>query len=175
MANLTNRRVTAKVGLVTVVLLVAFAALVPAATNVGGSTVNTFSLSGKYHGTLKLTNPSRDCYIYEFPASSHLYDTIKLDPLTGVLSGLKTTSWFFLDTEPKQGTYVSAHTSSSSHGARIEAENPNVSISFSQTSGTIKFNGKTGSVNMKMVFNTGVENTVTETLIGNWSCPAVLH
>lgn len=175
MANFKSPRVRAKVGLVAVVLLAALAALVPAATNVAGSTINTFTLSGKYHGTLTLTNPSKDCYIYEFPTSSHLYDTIKLDPITGVLSGLKTTSWFFLDTEPKQGTYVSTHTSSSSHGARIEPENPNVSISFSQTSGSIKFDGKTGSVDMKMVFNTGVANTVTETLIGNWSCPAVLH
>ena len=50
-----------------------------------------------------------------------------------------------------------------------------MSISFSQTSGTIKFDGKTGSVDMKMVFNTGVANTVTEALVGNWSCPAVLH
>jgi hypothetical protein len=28
---------------------------------------------------------------------------------------------------------------------------------------------------MKVVFNNGFENTVTETLIGNWSCPAVNH
>ena len=65
MANFKSRRARAKVGLVTLVLLAAFAALVPAATNVAGSTVNAFTLSGKYHGMLKLTNPSKDCYIYE--------------------------------------------------------------------------------------------------------------
>jgi len=168
METFKGKRARAKVGFTAVVLLAGVAGLVPTATAAAGGSVNAFVVSGKYHGTLTLTNPRKDCYIDEF-SNRQLLDTIRLDPLTGVLSGLKPKSWFFVATEPKEGTFVKGTS------ARLRPDNNNVDIAFSQISGTIKFYGKTGSVKMKVVFNNGFENTVTETVIGNWSCPVVNH
>jgi hypothetical protein len=167
METFKGRRARARVGFTAVVLLAGVAGLVPTATAAAGGSVNTFVVSGKYHGTLTLANPKKDCYIDEI-SNIHL-DSIRLDPLTGVLSGLKPKSWFFVVTEPKQGIFVNGKT------ARLRPDNNNVDITFSQTSGTIKFDGKTGSLNIKVVFNNGFENTVTETVIGTWSCPVVNH
>jgi hypothetical protein len=134
---------------------------------------NTLVLSGKYHGTLKLTDLSVNCFIEEFN-NSHLSDAVKLTSLTGTISGLRPKSWFFLLTEPKQGRYTTKHTNGAT-AARLRPTNANVVLSFSQTSGTINFNGATGSADLKVVFNNGYENTVTESLVANWSCPTVHH
>jgi len=135
--------------------------------------VNTLVLSGKYHGTLKLSNPATNCFVDEF-SNPHLSDSVKLISLTGAISGLKPRSWFFLLTEPKQGTFTTKHTNVAT-AARLRPTNANVTIAFSQTSGTIKFEGATGSADLKVVFNNGFENTVTEEMVGSWSCPTVHH
>jgi hypothetical protein len=109
METFKGRRARARVGVTAVVLLAGVAGLVPTATAAAAGSVNTFVLSGKYHGMLTLTNPRKDCYIDEF-SNPHLLDSIRLDPLTGVLSGLKPKSWFFVDTGPKQGTFVKGTT-----------------------------------------------------------------
>ncbi|HEV2427393.1 MAG TPA: hypothetical protein VGS61_04145 [Acidimicrobiales bacterium] len=136
-----------------------------------GSPVNTFTLSGKYHGTLKIPNPTKDCFIEEF-STPGLFDTIRFDYMTGAISGQTTKSWYFVATEPHQGTFVTK-VSSHTNTARLRPENNSVTIQFTQTSGTIVFSGKTGSVNMRVVYNNGYANTVTETLSGSWSCPKV--
>ncbi|MFI5036385.1 MAG: hypothetical protein ACHQFZ_09310 [Acidimicrobiales bacterium] len=143
----------------------------PMASTADGSSVNTFTLSGKYHGTLKLANPTKDCFIDEF-SNTHLVDTIRFDYLTGSLTGLTTTSWYFVATEPKQGTFTTKLNGPGNTG-RLRPENNNVTVGFFEASGTIKFGGKTGSVNLKVVFNNGYANTVTETLTGSWSCPKI--
>jgi len=168
-----SRRARASIGLTGVVLLSGVSGLVPVATASAAGGVNTFTVSGKYHGTLSITNPVADCFIEEFD-NPHLSDAVKLGPLTGSLSGLKPKSWFFLATEPKEGTFVTKHTNDAT-AARLRPTNENDTIAFSQTSGTIHFHGTTGAVNLKVVFNNGYENTVTETVIGNWSCPLVHH
>jgi hypothetical protein len=141
-------------------------------TNAGGSATNTFTLTGRYHGTLTISNPTSECFVDEF-SNPHLSDSVKLD-MTGSLAGLKPHSWFFLATEPKQGTFTTKHTNIAT-AARLRPTNLNYMIAFSQTSGTIVFNGKTGSVNLRTVFNNGYENTVTATMVGTWSCPTVQH
>jgi hypothetical protein len=138
-----------------------------------GAKPNTFTVSGTYHGTLTVMNPASDCFIEEFN-NPHLSDAVKLGPLTGALSALKGTAWSFLATEPRQGTFVTAHTNQSI-AARLRPLNPNAQIAFSQTSGTITFAGKTGSAHMRMVFNNGGQDTVTESVVGSWSCPVVHH
>ena len=156
--------------------LVAVAVALGAAAATGtahGAKVDTFTVSGKYHGTLTLTNPGADCFIDEF-SSRYLSDSVKLDPLTGSLSGLAGKDWFFLATEPRQGTFVTKATNQAT-SAKIRPVNANDTIAFSQTSGTITFDGKTGSASMTMVFNNGYENTVTVTVSGSWSCPVVHH
>jgi hypothetical protein len=158
-------------GLVLTMLMAGLATLV-SLTSAGGSTTNTLTLSGKYHGTLTVSNPASECFVDEF-SNSHLSDSVKLD-MTGTLVGLKPQSWFFLATEPKQGTFTTKHTNTAT-AARLRPTNLNQMISFSQTSGTIAFNGKTGSVNVRTVFNNGYENTVTATMVGTWSCPTVHH
>jgi hypothetical protein len=135
--------------------------------------VNTFTVSGKYHGTLTIPNPSRDCTINDYK-NPHLSDSVNLYSITGVLSGLPEKSWSFLATEPKQGTFVTTKTNQAT-SAKLRPSNPNDTVGFSQTSGTIKFDGKAGSVNLKMVYDNGIAATVTVTVIGNWSCPVVNH
>jgi hypothetical protein len=168
-----TRTARSRIGFTAVVLLAGVAGLVPTASAAPGGTVNTFTVSGKYHGTLTLTNPGADCIINEY-SNPHLSDSVNLDPMTGVLSGLKPKIWSFLATEPKQGTFVTKHTNQAT-SAKLRPGNLNAVIAFSQTSGTITFDGAKGSVNMKMVFDNGVENTVTETVVGNWTCPLVHH
>jgi hypothetical protein len=133
---------------------------------------NQFTVTGKYHGTLTVTNPAVGCFVDEF-SNPHLSDSVKLG-MSGTLSGLHPTSWFLLITEPRQGTFVTKH-SNQATSAKLRPTNANVDIGFSQTSGTIAFNGRTGSVNLKVVFNNGYENTVSGTLAGSWSCPRVQH
>jgi hypothetical protein len=173
MRTFLTRRIGTRVGFVAAVLLFGVAELAPTATAAGGGAVNTFTVSGKYHGVLTLTNPGTDCIINEY-SNPHLSDSVNLDPLAGVLSGLKPKVWSFLATESKQGTFVTKHTNQAT-SAKLRPANPNAVIAFSQTSGSITFNGMTGSVNLKMVFDSGVADTVTETVVGNWSCPVVHH
>jgi len=173
METFTARRAGSRFGLTAVTLLAVVACCSPTASAAPGGAVNTFAVMGKYHGTLTLTSPGADCFIEEY-SNPHLSDAVKLGPITGTLSGLKPTIWSFLATEPRQGTFVTKHTNEAT-AARLRPENPNQTIAFSQTSGTVTFNGATGSVNMKVVFNNGYEDTVSESVIGNWSCPVVHH
>jgi hypothetical protein len=172
MKTFQARRV-AKVGFTVAVLLAGVAGFASTATAAGSGAVNTFTVSGKYHGTLTLANPGTDCIINEYK-NPHLADSVNLEPLTGVLSGLKPKIWSFLATESKQGTFVTKHTNPAT-SAKLRPANLNAVIAFSQTSGSITFDGTTGSVNMKMVFDSGVADTVTETVVGNWTCPVVHH
>jgi len=144
-------------------------ALAPWAT---AAPANQFTVTGKYHGTLTVTTPANACFVDEF-SNPHLSDSVKLG-MTGSLSGLHPTSWFLLITEPRQGTFVTKHTNQAT-SAKLRPTNANFDIAFSQTSGTIAFNGKTGSVKLKVVYNNGYENTVSGTVAGSWSCPTVQH
>jgi hypothetical protein len=172
MKTFQTRRV-ATVGFTVAVLLAGVAGFAPIATAASGGAVNTFTVSGKYHGTLTLANPGTDCIINEY-SNPHLSDSVNLEPLTGVLSGLKPKIWSFLATESKQGTFVTKHTNQAT-SAKLRPANLNAVIAFSQTSGSITFDGTRGSVNMKMVFDSGAADTVTETVVGNWTCPVVHH
>jgi hypothetical protein len=173
MEMLKARRARTGLAFTAVVMLAGVTGLLPISPGAGGSTVNTLTVSGKYHGTLTLTNTGADCIINEY-SNPNFSDSVNLDPLTGVLSGLKPKSWSFLATEPKQGIFVTKHTNQAT-SAKLKPANPNSVVAFSQTSGTITFDGTTGSVNMKMVFDNGIENTVTVKVIGSWACSVVHH
>jgi hypothetical protein len=145
----------------------------PGVAGAKGAT-NTFTFTGMYGGSLKLTPSSENCtYGKTLNGKSFM---VNLSHLKGSVTGAGSGPWGLTVFVPKQGTtHVAAanvhalnDTTFQSNGSPITA--------LDETSGTVTTNGTTGTINLEVEYHTLAGNTYggTDTVTGSWSCPQAL-
>lgn len=147
------------------------AAIAPFDQGITGASapVNTFTLSGHYHGTLKMTDPATDCLIRIDQTRISVFLT-----LHGKISGLISKKMTFSDFEPKNGKYTQKKATPNGGPIGFDTD---TSTGISDLSGNEVFSTTTGSVHLK-VESDGINPTNADfvykkfTLTGSWSCPA---
>jgi hypothetical protein len=158
-------------GVTAALFLSGAATIVPFDSVVAGASasVNTFTLSGHYHGTLKMTDPATDCLIRIDQTRISVFLT-----LHGKISGLISKKMTFSDFEPKNGKYT--QNKATPNGGPIGFDT-DTSTGIGDLSGTEVFGTTTGSVHLKVESN-GIDMTTADfvhkkfTMTGSWSCPA---
>lgn len=136
---------------------------------------NTLVVTGKYSGTLKLKDPTKDCNeLFDDPSAKK--DVVRLFYF-GKLSGLTWTEWSFTAGAKGNGTFTQSSIPESKAAILSPYVPTKVIISnyFSATSGTITIGGKAGSFEYKMTWSDGTTSahSSVSTMTGSWSCPSV--
>jgi len=138
---------------------------------------NTMVVTGKYAGTLRLEDPTKDCAELFDDLPPKKEDVVKLYYF-GKLSGLSYGEWSFIAAEKGKGTFTRSNIPESEAPILSPYSPTKVIVTgnfFSGTSGTITIGGKTGSFSFKMTWSDGTTSahSSTSTMTGNWSCPTV--
>jgi hypothetical protein len=147
----------------------AVALVAPSTASAGGAS-NTFTFKGAYSGTLKLTPSSFNCsYGKTYSGKGFL---VTLSHMKGTITGAGTGAWAMSAYPTKKGTThvgaanVQALTDSSfqSNGTPI--------ISFLEKSGSVTYEGSTGSINMTVEYHAVGSTTYGKvaTVTGSWNC-----
>src|SRR5580698_4810465 len=142
-------------GITAALFLSGGAAIVPFDSVVAGASapVNTFTLSGHYHGTLKMTDPATDCLIRIDQTRISVFLT-----LHGKISGLISKKMTFSDFEPKNGTYKQKKPTPNGGPIGFDTD---TSTGIGDLSGSEVFGTTTGSVHLKVESN-GIDMTTAD-------------
>jgi hypothetical protein len=136
---------------------------------------NTFTFKGAYSGTLELTSSSLNCSFGKtYNGKSYL---VTLSHMKGTISGAGKGPWAMTAYVSKQGTthvakadvHALNDTSFQSNGVPI--------ISFVETSGTITYQGSSGSISLSVEYHAVGSTTYgkSATVTGSWNCPSGLN
>ena len=131
---------------------------------------NTFTFTGAYSGTLKLTPSSFDCSFGK--AYSGKGYIVTLSHMKGTISGAGTGAWAMSAYPSKKGTtHVGAADVKSLTDASFQS-NASPIISFLETSGSITYKGSTGSINITVEYHAVGSTTYGKvaTVTGSWKC-----
>jgi len=135
------------------------------------TTSNIFSLTGAHSGTLKLTSSSLNCqWGKTYSGKGYL---VTLSHMKGTISGAGSGEWTLTAYVPKKGsTHVASANVHSLTDTSIQS-NAEPIISFYETSGTVTFQGSTGSVDLTLAYHPIGSSTYsgTTTMTGSWNCP----
>lgn len=136
---------------------------------------NTFIFAGAHSGTLVLTPSSMNCSFGKtYNGKSYL---VTLSHMKGTISGAGTGPWAMTAYVSKRGkthvTKANVHsltdTSFQSSGVPI--------IAFDETSGTVAYDGSTGSISMSVEYHAigSTSYSGSATVTGSWNCPQGLN
>jgi hypothetical protein len=156
--------------ILTGMVLLGGVALVSSGTASASGASNTFTFTGAYSGTLKLTPSSFNCSFGKtYSGKGYL---VTLSHMKGTISGAGKGAWGMSAYPSKKGTtHVGAadvhsltDTSFQSNGSPI--------ISFVETSGSITYKGSTGSINITVEYHAVGSTTYGKvaTVTGSWNC-----
>jgi hypothetical protein len=163
----TRNRVTV---LAAGMVLFAGAALIcPTAAGASGST-NTFTFTGTYSGTLKLTPSNLNCMFGKTYSGKGFL--VSLSHMTGTITGAGKGKWTMTAYPLKKGTTTVAKANVQSLTESSFQSNAFPIISFLETSGSITYEGSKGSIDMKVEFHQVGSQTYTgtSTVTGSWNC-----
>jgi hypothetical protein len=148
--------------------LTVLAVLSPATARAG--TTNTFTFTGAYSGTLKLTPSSLNCM------SSKAYSgkgyVVTLSHMVGTISGAGKGQWAMSAYPTTKGTtHVTAANVKSLTDSSFQSNTFPI-ISFVETSGSVTYKGSTGSIDMTVEYHAVGSTTYgkTATVTGSWNC-----
>jgi hypothetical protein len=144
--------------------------LVPSVAGAKAPT-NTFTFTGTYSGTLKLTPSSENCSFGKTLNGKSFM--ANLSHLKGSISGAGSGPWGLTVYVPKKGTTHVAQANVHALNDTTFQSNGATITELEETSGTIKYEGSTGSVNLKVEHHSLIGNTYSgsDTVTGSWNCP----
>ena len=151
------------------VTLGAMVLLAPSAA-VAKTASNTFTFKGAHSGTLELTPSSLNCSFGKtYNGKGYL---VTLSHMQGTISGAGKGAWAMTAYAPKNGTthVVKANVRSLSD---TSFQNDGVPIiAFDETSGTVTYNGSTGSIRLSVEYHAVGSTTYSgmSTVTGSWNC-----
>jgi hypothetical protein len=152
-----------------IVLFGAVVLVPPATANASGAT-NTFTFTGAYSGTLKLTPSSFNCSFGKtYSGKGYL---VTLSHMKGTISGAGTSAWAMSAYPSKKGTtHVGAANVKSLTDTSFQSNGSPI-ISFLETSGSITYKGSTGSINITVEYHAVGSATYGKvaTVTGSWNC-----
>jgi uncharacterized protein (DUF2147 family) len=147
-----------------------------AATVAGAkSAPNTFTFTGAYSGTLKLTPSNLDCsWGKTYNGKSYL---VTLSHMKGTISGAGPGMWTVTAYVAKKGKNYVAKANVHSISDTSFQSNVVPIISFYETSGTVTFNGSKGSMDISVVYHAIGSTSYggSATVTGSWNCPNGLN
>jgi uncharacterized protein (DUF2147 family) len=145
-------------------------ALLAPSTAVAKTASNTFTFKGAHSGTLKLTPSSLNCSFGKtYNGKGYL---VTLSHMTGTISGAGKGSWAMTAYVPKKGTTHVAKADVKSLTDTSFQSNAERIIAFDETSGTVTYNGSTGSINISVEYHAVGSTTYSgsSTVTGSWNC-----
>jgi hypothetical protein len=153
------------------VSLGSFTLFSPATADASGAT-NTFTFTGAYNGTLKLSPSSLNCsYGQTYSGKGYL---VTLSHMKGTISGAGTGSWALTAYPSKKGTTRVAKANLQSYNDTAFQSNATPIIQFVEASGRITYHGATGSIDITVDYHPVGSQTYTgsTTVTGSWNCKA---
>lgn len=151
------------------VLLGGVALVSPGTASASGAS-NTFTFTGAYSGTLKLTPSSLNCSFGKtYSGKGYL---VTLSHMKGTISGAGTGPWAMSAYPSKKGTtHVGAADVKSLSDTSFQSNGSPI-ISFLETSGSITYKGSTGSINITVEYHAVGSTTYGKvaTVTGSWNC-----
>ena len=145
-------------------------ALVSPGTATASGASNTFTFSGAYSGTLKLTPSSFNCSFGKtYSGKGYL---VTLSHMKGTISGAGTGAWAMSAYPSKKGTtHVGAADVQSLTDTSFQSTGSPI-ISFVETSGSITYKGSTGSIKITVKYHAVGSTTYGKvaTVTGSWNC-----
>jgi uncharacterized protein (DUF2147 family) len=156
------------------VLFGAMALLAPS-TAVAKTVSNTFTFKGAHSGTLELTPSSMNCSFGKtYNGKSHL---VTLSHMKGTISGAGKGPWTVGAYVSKKGkTHVAKANVHSLTDTSFQSNAVPI-IAFDETSGTVTYNGSTGSMSITVEYHAVGSTTYSgsTTVTGSWNCPEGLN
>lgn len=151
------------------VLLGGVALVSPGTASASGAS-NTFTFTGAYSGTLKLTPSSFNCSFGKtYSGEGYL---VTLSHMKGTISGVGKGAWGMSAYPSKKGTtHVGAADVHSLTDTSFQSDGSPI-ISFVETSGSITYKGSTGSINITVEYHAVGSATYGKvaTVTGSWNC-----
>ncbi len=141
----------------------------PGIAGASGST-NTFTFSGAYSGTLKLSPSSLNCmYGKTYNGKGFL---ITLSHMKGTISGAGAGSWEMSAYPLKKGTTTVSKANVQSITDSSFQSNAEPIIQFVETSGSVTYEGSKGSIDMTVEYHAVGSQSYggSATVTGSWSC-----
>lgn len=165
----SSRRKKDAVTLSAVALVVGGLAQFAASTAGASGTKNTFVFKGAYSGTIKYPPSTGFCsYGKAYSGKGYL---VTLSHMTGTIKGAGSGPWALTLFAPKIGTN---HLAKANPKLISDSSFQNAAtiVSFFETSGTITYNGATGSLHLTVVHHVVGSTTYRgiSTVTGSWSC-----
>lgn len=131
---------------------------------------NTFTFKGAHSGTLKLTPSSFNCSFGKtYSGKGYL---VTLSHMEGTISGAGKGSWAMTAYASKKGTNHVVKADVQSLTDTSFQSNGETIIAFDETSGTVTYNGSTGSINISVEYHAVGSTTYSgsSTVTGSWNC-----
>jgi hypothetical protein len=144
--------------------------LVSPTTASAGGTSNTFTFKGAYSGTLKLSPSSFNCTFGKTYSGKGFLVT--LSHMKGTITGAGSGAWGLSVYPSKKGTtHVGAANVKSLTDSSFQSSGSPI-ISFLETSGSVTYEGSTGSIKMTVEYHAVGSTTYgkTATVTGSWNC-----
>ena len=145
-------------------------ALFAPSTAVAKTASNTFTFKGAHSGTLELTPSSMNCsFGKSYNGKSYL---VTLSHMKGTISGAEKGPWAMTAYVTKQGT---THVAKANVRSLTDTSFQNSGvpiIAFDEISGTVTYNGSTGSIRISVAYHAIGSTTYTgsSTVTGSWNC-----
>ena len=146
-----------------------------------GGPTTTFTVTGKYHGTLTLSDPMRNCSLTNGRHMAGLGGASIDATLHGKLSGLSYSTWIFLASATEGGTNMiqKGLSQTSAYGASLQPVIPggSTNLGFFASSGKITVGNQKGAATYKMSYDngSGKANAGNVTISGTWDCPVTIQ
>jgi hypothetical protein len=145
-------------------------ALLAPATVAAKTASNTFTFTGAHSGTLKLTPSSLNCSFGKtYNGKGYL---VTLSHMEGTISGAGKGSWAMTAYASKDGTtHVAKANVQSLTDTSFQSDGEPI-IAFDETSGTVTYNGATGSIHLSVEYH-AIGSTAysgSSTVTGSWNC-----
>jgi hypothetical protein len=137
---------------------------------VAATASNTFTFTGAHSGRLKLTPSSLDCTFGKaYNGKSYM---VTLSHMAGTISGAGKGSWAMTAYVPKQGTTTVAKANLQSLTDTSFQSNGEPIIAFDEKSGTVTYNGSTGSIRIDVEYHAIGSTTYSGSSVvtGSWNC-----
>ena len=141
----------------------------PGSASASGAS-NTFTFTGAYSGTLKLSPSSFNCSFGKaYSGKGYL---VTLSHMKGTISGAGKGAWAMSAYPSKKGTtHVGAADVHSLADTSFQSNSSPI-IFFVETSGSITYKGSTGSINITVEYHAVGSTTYGKvaTVTGSWNC-----
>jgi hypothetical protein len=149
--------------------------------SLNGGKTTYFKITGKFKGTLTLSDPKRNCTLTNGAHQPGGGGASVVLNLTGKIPGLSYKTWTFNASVPKGGTnlvekgWFQGSAYDASLRPIIVGGSPN--IGFFAFSGTITIGAQDGSATFKMGWDSGggKANDGNVTISGSWDCPVTIQ